>query len=128
VVVVIYGDQMVGIVNQYLLENVKTSPLIKYLNINTIPRYITIDAKHKIIDSFAPRPNGSIYKCELEVSNKQKALSKLNCYNAEEDISFQIREKCMKCSLFPICNWGCTNCHIMKGNEKKLIELRLKCC
>jgi thiol-disulfide isomerase/thioredoxin len=43
--------------NQYLLENVKTSPLIKYLNINAIPRYIIMDTKHKIVESFAPRPN-----------------------------------------------------------------------
>lgn len=44
--------------NQYLLiKNISTSPLIKYLNINSIPRYVIMDSKHKVRESIAPRPN-----------------------------------------------------------------------
>jgi len=44
--------------NQYMLiKNISTSPLIKYLNLNAIPRYIILDSKHRIGESMAPRPN-----------------------------------------------------------------------
>lgn len=44
--------------NQYIIKNnVSTSPLIKYLNLSAIPRYLILDSKHKIRESMAPRPN-----------------------------------------------------------------------
>ncbi len=42
--------------NQYLLCNVPTSPLLKYLNINYVPRYVLMDNQHDIKEPNAPHP------------------------------------------------------------------------
>jgi len=42
--------------NQYLLLDVLHTPLMKYLDINYIPRYVLMNAKHDIIEPTAPRP------------------------------------------------------------------------
>ncbi len=42
--------------NQYLLYDVVHSPLLKYLNITFIPRYVLMDAQHNIKEPTAPRP------------------------------------------------------------------------
>lgn len=42
--------------NQYLLYNVPNSPLIKYLKVFSIPRYVLMDMQHNIKESNAPRP------------------------------------------------------------------------
>jgi len=43
--------------NQYLLYNVPNSPLLKYLGIIYIPRYVLMDAQHDIKEPTAPRPD-----------------------------------------------------------------------
>jgi thiol-disulfide isomerase/thioredoxin len=42
--------------NQHLIEGGIKSPLIRYLQFNTIPRYILLDKEHKVKLSNAPRP------------------------------------------------------------------------
>lgn len=47
--------------DQYLLENVSHSPLLKYLYIDFIPRYVLMDGKHDVIEPKAPRPDDSYF-------------------------------------------------------------------
>jgi len=42
--------------NQYLLYNVPAAPLLKFLKIIYIPRYVLMDAHHDIKEPTAPRP------------------------------------------------------------------------
>ncbi|MDR3340309.1 MAG: TlpA family protein disulfide reductase, partial [Candidatus Symbiothrix sp.] len=42
--------------NQYFLLDSKVSPLYSYLKISEIPRYLVLDANHKIVDGKAPNP------------------------------------------------------------------------
>jgi len=43
-------------VNQYILLDSKASPIVDYLKITEVPRYIIIDSNHKIISGKAPSP------------------------------------------------------------------------
>jgi len=42
--------------NQYLLCNDFSSPLVKFLEINYLPRYMILNKKHKVVNINAPRP------------------------------------------------------------------------
>ncbi len=42
--------------NQYLLNNVPNSPLLKYLKVIYIPRYVLMDRQHDLKEPIAPRP------------------------------------------------------------------------
>lgn len=43
-------------INQYLICDVKNSPLVKYLGLSLIPKYLIMNTEHKIKEANAPRP------------------------------------------------------------------------
>ncbi|MCL2098112.1 MAG: TlpA family protein disulfide reductase [Bacteroidales bacterium] len=45
--------------HQHLIKDPKESPLLKYFQVNEIPRYIIMDNMHKIKELHAPRPTGT---------------------------------------------------------------------
>jgi len=49
--------------NQYRLLDIKNSPLLNYLNVTLIPRYLVLDLEHHLVSTNAPRPTNMI---ELE--------------------------------------------------------------
>jgi thiol-disulfide isomerase/thioredoxin len=53
--------------NSFLIMNRQTSPLIKELKINSIPRYLIYDKNGKLIHSDAPRPSSDLTKELLNV-------------------------------------------------------------
>jgi thiol-disulfide isomerase/thioredoxin len=61
--------------NQYLLLNTKKSPINNYLKISEIPRYILLDANHKIVNGKAPNPTSQFFN---ELRSSVKGLSLLN--------------------------------------------------
>jgi thiol-disulfide isomerase/thioredoxin len=64
--------------NQYLLLNTMDSPIYKYLKILEIPRYVLLDANHKVIDGKAPNP---IALCFNELKNSvDKCFKKVYTY------------------------------------------------
>lgn len=42
--------------NQYFLVGGQNSPLMNYLDIISIPRYVIMDSNHKVVDARAPKP------------------------------------------------------------------------
>jgi Thiol-disulfide isomerase and thioredoxins len=74
--------------NQYLLLDQKSSPLMTYLNVNYIPRYVIMNSQHKVMESTAPRPNSgysdtpsSIHFDQLKNSiNKVTGVSTITYY------------------------------------------------
>jgi thiol-disulfide isomerase/thioredoxin len=48
--------------NQYLILHVDTSPILKYLSVTSIPRYLLMDTGHKVKESKAPRPTGEEFE------------------------------------------------------------------
>nr|MBP7965457.1 hypothetical protein [Paludibacteraceae bacterium] len=43
--------------NQYRLLDIQNSPLLNYLNVKLIPRYLILDVEHHIVNTNAPRPS-----------------------------------------------------------------------
>jgi thiol-disulfide isomerase/thioredoxin len=64
--------------NQYLLKGDLSHPFMKFLNLETIPRYVLLDKQHNIISIYAPRPSPAYYeelkKLILDDNKKNKAL------------------------------------------------------
>lgn len=52
--------------NHFLLMNGKTSPMNRFFNIQTIPRYIVIDSSGKILEEDFIRPSDTTFKRRLE--------------------------------------------------------------
>jgi len=61
--------------NQYLLLDGANSNLAKLLNITSIPRYVLIDNKGKIVKSSAPRPYNKELKSVVEKYAQEKKVS-----------------------------------------------------
>jgi len=56
--------------NQYLILDSKKSPLIQFLDIKSIPRYVILDKKNILVRKFAPRPSeGLIFKKIIDKIN-----------------------------------------------------------
>ena len=49
--------------NQYRLLDTQNSPLLNYLNVTLIPRYLVLDLEHHLVSTYGPRPTNMI---ELE--------------------------------------------------------------
>jgi len=56
--------------NQYMLIDTRQSPVYSYLEIREIPRYIILDANHKIVSGKAPHPILSSFNELKECINK----------------------------------------------------------
>ncbi len=63
--------------NQYLLYDIANSPLLKYLNINFIPRYVLMDAQHNIKEPTAPRPVDSSYESPSTFNKLKSSVQKI---------------------------------------------------
>lgn len=48
--------------NQYLIKDNMTSALVKYLNVNSFPRYVMLDSAHELINMDAPRPTPNFFQ------------------------------------------------------------------
>ena len=66
--------------NQYLLLDIKNSPLLKYLIVNSIPRYVLLDNKHYVELLNAPRPNS-------ELQTNPELIKCINCIHNKSKIS-----------------------------------------
>jgi thiol-disulfide isomerase/thioredoxin len=61
--------------NQYLLQDGKSSPLTKYLTVNSIPRYVLLDSKHLVKNTNASRPHkNSLEQLKAEVLRMQQKV------------------------------------------------------
>ncbi|WP_316804111.1 TlpA disulfide reductase family protein [Pedobacter nototheniae] len=58
--------------DQYQLKNKETSPLLKFFNVISIPRYIILDNKGKVINSFFYTPDDQRFEKELNNLSDQK--------------------------------------------------------
>ena len=63
--------------NQYLLYDIANSPLLKYLNINFIPRYVLMDAQHNIKEPTTPRPVDSSYESPSTFNKLKSSVQKI---------------------------------------------------
>lgn len=97
----------------FLYENFKKNGV----NINYYPKRLEKGCMINSINSYIIGPEGEIYKCWNDVSNKKKIigyidkkeiLNKTLFYRYMQELSPFLDEMCRNCKLLPICSGGCS--------------------
>ncbi|MBE0651183.1 MAG: redoxin family protein [Bacteroidales bacterium] len=63
--------------NQYLLYGDSHSPLLKYLSITFIPRYVLLNRQHVVLETKAPRPVDSYLGSPVSFNNLKKNIQEI---------------------------------------------------
>jgi len=101
--------------SKFLIEQFNKN---KNINLNYFPSPPDIECMAKHINAFLIGADGDIYKCWLDIGNKNKRIGNINdatiknynvlsMYMVEMDVFED--EKCSNCILLPSCVGGCPN-------------------